>query len=79
MPSPARVPGTQHLDWSTALVVGGVALLVVSFALSGAALAPLLVTTLGAVVGGTAFVLGVSASISAFLQRDSYADSDFWR
>jgi len=39
----------------------------------------LLITTLSAVAGGTAFVLGVSASISAFLDRDAYADSDFYR
>ena len=40
---------------------------------------PLLVTTIGALVGGVGFVLGVSAAISAFFERDTYADSDFYR
>lgn len=66
-------------SWSTRLVVGSVALVAVSFVLFSTALAPLLVTSVGALAGGTGFVLGVSASISAFLQRDAYADSDFYR
>ena len=69
----------RGLSWSTRLVVGSVALVAVSLALSSTALAPLLVTTLGALAGGTGFVLGVSASISAFLERETYADSDFYR
>lgn len=68
-----------HTSWSTRLVVGSVALVAVSMVLSTLAIAPLLLTTLGAVAGGTGFVLGVSASISAFLQRDGYGDSDFYR
>lgn len=66
-------------SWSTRLVVGSVTLVAISMALFATALAPLLLTTLGALAGGTGFVLGVSASISAFLQQDAYADSDFYR
>jgi|tagenome__1003787_1003787.scaffolds.fasta_scaffold20897397_2 hypothetical protein len=66
-------------SWSTRLVVFSVALVAVSLALFSAAIAPLLLTTIGALVGGTGFVLGVSASISAFLDRDAYGDSDFYR
>jgi multidrug transporter EmrE-like cation transporter len=69
----------RGLSWSTRLVVGSVALVAVSFALFSTMLAPLALTTVGAVGGGTGFVLGVSASISAFLERDAYADSDFYR
>ena len=69
----------RHSSWSTRLVVGSVALVAVSLGLFWAAFAPLLLTTLGALVGGTGFVLGVSASISAFFERDGYADSDFYR
>jgi uncharacterized membrane protein YhaH (DUF805 family) len=65
--------------WPTTLVVAGIALLGVSFALFSAALGPMVLTTFGAVIGATAFVLGVSASISAFLDRDGYGDSDFYR
>lgn len=68
-----------HTTWSTRLVVGSVALVAVSVVLFTYALAPMLLTTLGALAGGTGFVLGVSASISAFLQRETYADSDFYR
>ena len=64
-------------SWPTLLVLAGAAVVALSFVLS--AVAPLLLTTLSAVAGGTAFVLGVSASISAFLDRDAYADSDFYR
>jgi multidrug transporter EmrE-like cation transporter len=69
----------RGLSWSTRLVVGSVALVAVSFVLFSTMHAPLVLTTVGAVVGGTGFVLGVSASISAFLERDAYADSDFYR
>ncbi len=62
--------------WPTLLVLVGSAVVALALALS--TLAPL-VTTLAAVAGTTAFVLGVSASISAFLERDAYADSDFYR
>ena len=69
----------RGLSWSTRVVVGSVALVAVSLALFSTALAPMLLTTLGALVGATGFVLGVSASISAFLERETYADSDFYR
>ncbi len=65
--------------WHTALVLVSVLVVMTSVALSGAGLAPMALTTAAAVVGGTGFVLGVSASISAFLERDANADSDFWR
>lgn len=65
--------------WPTLLVLAGAAVVGLSLGLSAGRLAPLAVTTVGALVGGTAFVLGVSASISDFFQRDSYADSDFYR
>ncbi len=79
MRSLARLLRRDHSSWSTQLVVGSVALVAVSLVLSVTAFAPMLVTTLGAVVGGTGFVLGVSAAISAFFERESYADSDFYR
>ena len=69
----------RHSSWSTQLVVASIALVAVSLVLYGVALAPMLVTTVGALVGGTGFVLGVSAAISAFFERESYADSDFYR
>ena len=74
----ARLRGGRA-SWPTRLVVGGIALVGVSFALFAVAIAPLMITTLGALTGGTGFVLGVSASISAFLERDGYGDSDFYR
>ena len=63
--------------WPTALVLVSVVVVLLSLVLS--AVMPLIVTTVTALLGGTGFVLGVSASISAFFERDSYADSDFWR
>lgn len=64
--------------WPTLMVLVGAAVVGLSFALSD--VAPLMVlTTVAAVAGATAFVLGVSASISAFLDHDAYADSDFYR
>ena len=66
-------------SWPTLLVAASVVALALSLALSSFGLAPLLLSTAGAVVGGTGFVLGVSASISAFFERESYADSDFYR
>jgi uncharacterized membrane protein HdeD (DUF308 family) len=66
-------------SWPTLLVLGGVLVVGASLALGSTALAPPAVSTLGALVGATAFVLGVSASISAFFERDAYADSDFYR
>lgn len=66
----------RRLRWHTSLVLVSIA--VVAAALLLADVLPVL-TTIAAVAGGTGFVLGVSASISAFLERDSYADSDFWR
>jgi len=65
--------------WPTLLVVGSVLALGLSLALSATGLVAPLVTTVTALLGGTGFVLGVSASISAFFQRDAYADSDFYR
>ncbi len=65
--------------WHTTLVLVSVGVVLASLALFCAALAPPLVTTLAALAGGLGFVLGVSASISAFLERDGYGDSDFWR
>jgi multidrug transporter EmrE-like cation transporter len=75
----ARLLRGGGLSWSTRLVVGSVALVAVSFALFSTTFAPLPLTTVGALVGGTGFVLGVSAGISAFFERDAYADSDFYR
>ena len=66
-------------SWPTSFVMVGAALVLLSFVVSAAGLAPLVITTLGAVAGGTGFALGVSASISAFLEREAYADSDFYR
>lgn len=65
--------------WPTLLVVGSVALVALCLLVGSTQLAPLIVTTVGALLGGTGFVLGVSASISAFFERDTYADSDFYR
>ena len=66
-------------SWSTRLVIGSASLLALSLALSTATFLPLILTTVGALVGGVGFVLGVSAGISAFFERDTYADSDFYR
>ena len=79
MTSLATLVRGRGLSWHTRLVVGSVALVAVSFVLFSTMDPPLVLTTIGALLGGTGFVLGVSASISAFLQRDSYADSDFYR
>ncbi len=65
--------------WPTAFVLTGVVVVSLALTLGAARLAPLLVTTVLALGGATGFVLGVSASISAFFERDSYADSDFYR
>ncbi|SEQ98147.1 hypothetical protein [Microlunatus flavus] len=71
--------GRRRLQWHTTLVLVGTLVVAGALLASTTALLPLLVTTAVALAGATAFVLGVSASISAFLQRESYADSDFWR
>ena len=65
-------------SWPTVLVLAGVLVVVASLGLGSASVAPV-AATVGALAGGTAFVLGVSASISAFFERESYADSDFYR
>ncbi|GAA3577614.1 hypothetical protein GCM10022197_38650 [Microlunatus spumicola] len=65
--------------WPTVLVLAGTALVCLSLALAAVPVVPLAVTTVGALLGGTSFVLGVSASVSAFFERDAYADSDFYR
>ena len=68
-----------RLRWHTRVVLVSAAVMTLTMLVSAAGLAPMLLTTAVALVSATAFVLGVSASISAFLERDSYADSDFWR
>ena len=68
-----------HPPWHTKLVAVSVVVVLVALALDAATPALMVVTTIAALVGGTGFVLGVSAAISAFFERDSYADSDFWR
>ena len=65
--------------WPTLLVLAGVLLVGSSLGLCSASLAPPVLPTVGALAGGTAFVLGVSASMSAFFERETYADSDFYR
>jgi hypothetical protein len=65
--------------WPTLLVVAGTVLVCLSLALAVIPGVPLAVTTVGALLGGTAFVLGVSATTAAFFERDTYADSDFYR
>lgn len=65
--------------WPTTLVLVSAVVVFCTMLVSTTALLPMGVTTALAVAGGTGFVLGVSASISAFLDRDANADSDFWR
>ena len=65
--------------WHTTLVAVSVVVVAGTLLASITALLPMLLTTVVALAGATGFVLGVSASISAFLERDTYADSDFWR
>ncbi|HEY0238365.1 MAG TPA: hypothetical protein VGC37_06965 [Friedmanniella sp.] len=74
-----RLLRRRHTSWSTQLVVGGIVLVAVSMVLYATTFAPVLVTTLGALAGGSGFVLGVSAATSAYFQRESYGDSDFYR
>lgn len=74
-----RLLRRRHTSWSTQLVVGSVVLVAVSMVLYVTTSVPMLVTTLGALVGGAGFALGVSATTSAFFQRESYGDSDFDR
>lgn len=66
-------------SWPTVLVAVGLAVVCLSLLLGAGQLAPPALSTVLALAGGTAFVLGVSASISAFFERDAYADSDFYR
>jgi hypothetical protein len=68
-----------RLRWHTRLTLVSALVVTLAVLVSAAGLAPMIVTTVVALVAATAFVLGVSASISAFLDRESYADSDFWR
>ena len=79
MSSVRRLLRRRHTSWSTQLVVGGIGLVAVSVLLDVTALAPMLMTTVGALVGGAGFSLGVSAATSAYFQRESYGDSDFDR
>jgi hypothetical protein len=79
MSSVRRLLRRQHTSWSTQLVVGGMVLVAVSVVLSVTAFAPMVVTTVGALVGGAGFALGVSAATSAYFQREAYGDSDFDR
>ena len=66
-------------QWHTTLVAVSVLVVAGTLLASTTALLPMIVTTVVALVGSTGFVLGVSAAISAFFERDTYADSDFWR
>ena len=68
-----------RLRWHTRLTLVSAFVVALAVLVSAAGLAPMVVTTVVALVAATCFVLGVSASISAFLDRESYADSDFWR
>ena len=61
------------------LVLVGVAVVTLALALGSIPPGAPVLSTVLALAGGTSFVLGVSASISAFFQRDTYADSDFYR
>ena len=65
--------------WHTTLVLVSAVVVFCTLLVSTTALLPMGFTTALAVLAGTGFVLGVSASISAFLERDANADSDFWR
>ncbi|MGI3779372.1 MAG: hypothetical protein ACRYG2_01215 [Janthinobacterium lividum] len=66
-------------SWPTVLVLVGALVVALALGLDALHLGPPAFSTVLALGGGTAFVLGVSASISAFFQRDTYADSDFYR
>ncbi len=66
-------------SWPTVLVVVGVGVVCLALGLGSVRLGPPAISTVLALGGATAFVLGVSASISAFFERDAYADSDFYR
>ena len=65
--------------WHTTLVLVSAVVVFCTLLVSTTALLPMWFTTALAVVAATGFVLGVSASISTFLERDANADSDFWR
>lgn len=69
----------RRSSWPTVLVVVGVAVVCLALGLGSLQLGPPAVSTMLALAGASGFVLGVSASISAFFQRDAYADSDFYR
>ncbi|GAB2569147.1 hypothetical protein [Microlunatus antarcticus] len=66
-------------SWPTVLVAIGVGVVALALGLDAVRLGPPAVSTVLALAGGTAFALGVSASVSAFFERDTYADSDFYR
>jgi hypothetical protein len=66
-------------SWPTVLVVVGAVVVALALGLGAIPLGPPVVSTVLALGGGTAFALGVSASVSAFFERDTYADSDFYR
>lgn len=65
--------------WHTTLVAVSALVVAGTLLASTTALLPMIVTTVVALGAGTGFVLGVSAGVSAFFERDTYADSDFWR
>ena len=66
-------------SWPTVLVLVGVVVVALALGLATVPPGSPLVSTVLALGGGTSFVLGVSASVSAFFERDTYADSDFYR
>lgn len=68
-----------RLHWHTRLVLASTVVVTLALLVSAAGLVPMIVTTLVGLLGAAGFVLGVSATTSAFFERDTYADSDFWR
>ena len=68
-----------RLHWHTRLVLVSALVVTLALLVSTAGLVPMIVTTVVALVGASGFVLGVSATTSAYFERDTYADSDFWR
>ena len=69
----------SRLRWWTRLVVGGLAMIGVALVLSGLRFGPDIVTTLGAVVGFVAVLLGTTASFSVLVDVDTEMSTDFDR
>lgn len=69
----------SRLHWQTRLVLVSAVVVTLALLVSVTGLVPMILTTLVGLLGATGFVLGVSATTSAFFERDTYADSDFWR